>query len=155
MYFITIPANKEQFKKRLSAVRTDESGWIKYYYDDVAKTEWIEYFPYKEDRAPSILKRTDLKGDLRGIVDACLLSEDIEDWRGLAAELSSGQYQIKDIAQVFRENSHRWPDKAKREFKKSFRPTDSRNIVGMKVDEVEKSYNEFIRSRQEINEILK
>ena len=107
MYFITIPANKEQFKKRLSAVRTDESGWIKYYYDDVAKTEWVEYFPYQEDRAPSILKRTDLKGDLRGIVDACLLSEDIEGWRGLAAELSSGQYQVKDIAQVFRENSHR------------------------------------------------
>ncbi|AHM59268.1 hypothetical protein D770_05005 [Flammeovirgaceae bacterium 311] len=155
MYFITIPANKEQFKNRLTKVRTDGSGWIKYFYDKEADAEWVEYYPYEVDRAPSILKRTDLKGSIEEIINVCLLSNDIEDWRGLGAELSSGKYHITDIAKVLRENAYRWPDKALKEFKKYFSPIDRRNIVGMKIDEVNKSYNEFISSKKEIDEIIK
>src|SRR5687767_515308 len=99
MYFITIPADKELFKKKLTVIRTDETGWITYYLDKDSGTEWVEYYPYEEDRAPSILKRTDLGENLKEIMAACFSSDDVEDWRGLGAELSSGKYKISEIAQ--------------------------------------------------------
>jgi len=155
MYFITIPADKEEFKKRLTQVRTNETSWIKYYYNKASETEWIEYYPYQEDRAPSIIKRADLTNNLKELMNACFTSVDIEDWRGLGAELSSGKYNIKEIAQVLEENACIWPDIALKEFKGSFRPIDNRNIIGMKVDEVEKSYLDFIISKNRINNIIK
>jgi len=155
MYFITIPVDKEKFKKELIEVRTDVSGWIKYYYNKSTEQEWVEYYPYQEDRSPSILKRTDLPDDLAGLTSACFSSDDIEDWRGLGAELSSGKYEIKKIAQVLKANAQSWPGKALSEFKKSFRPIDNRNIVGMKVEEVERSYREFTDSKKEIDNIIK
>jgi hypothetical protein len=154
MYFITLPVDKEEFKKKLTEVRSDETGWIKYFYDRNANKEWVEYYPYQEDRVPSILKRTDLTDNLESLMNTCLSSNDIEDWRGLGAELSSGKYDIKEIAQIFKSNKFNWSNSALKEFKKSFRPIDSRNIIGMKIDEVEKTYREFVNAKKEIDNII-
>ena len=155
MYFITIPVVKERFKKELTEVRTDESGWIKYYYDKATEKEWVEYYPYPEDRAPSILKRTDLPNDLESLMNTCFSSNEVEDWRGLGAELSSEKYRIQKIAEVLKANAQKWSEDALKEFKISFRPIDNRNIVGMKIDEVERSYREFVDSKKEIDNIIK
>lgn len=155
MYFITIPAEKEKYKEKLTKVRTDETGWINYYYDKDSATEWVEYYPYEEDRAPAILKRTDLPREVTELMRICFASKDIEDWRGLGAELSSGTYNIKAVAQALKENASNWPNEALKEFKSSFRPVDNRNIIGMNIEEVEKSYNEFIDSQKEIKQIIK
>ncbi|GEO02545.1 hypothetical protein AAE02nite_02090 [Adhaeribacter aerolatus] len=155
MYFITIPSEKEQYKKKLTKVSTDETGWINFYYNKDSATEWVEYYPYKEDRAPAILKRTDLPKEVKELMEICFASKDIEDWRGLGAELSSGIYSIKEVAQVLKENAFNWPNEALEEFKSSFRPIDNRNIIGMNVEQVEKSYQEFIEAQNYINQIIK
>ncbi|WP_147275735.1 hypothetical protein [Adhaeribacter pallidiroseus] len=152
---MTIPVVKERFKKELTEVRTDESGWIKYYYDKATEKEWVEYYPYQEDRAPSILKRTDLPTELESLMNTCFSSDEVEDWRGLGAELSSKEYGISKIAKVLKANAQKWSGEALSEFKKSFRPIDNRNIIGMKMDEVEKSYREFVDSKKEIDNIIK
>lgn len=154
MYFITIPVDKEQFKNKLTEVKTVETGWIKYFYDMNANKEWVEYYSYQEDKAPSILRRTDLPTDLKGLMNICLSSNDIEDWRGLGAELQTGRYEIKVIAQILKSNIGNWSNSALKEFNKSFRPVDSRNIVGMKIDEVEKTYREFVNAKKEIDNII-
>ena len=155
MYFITIPSEKEQYKKKLTKVSTYETGWINFYYDKDSATEWVEYYPYEEDRAPAILKRTDLPKEVKELMGICFASKDIEDWRGLGAELSSGTYSIKEVAQVLKENAFHWPNEALKEFKSSFRPIDNRNIIGMNMEQVEKSYQEFIDTQNYINQIIK
>ena len=136
-------------------MEADPDTWEIHYLDTKTNIKWVSYYPYEEDRSPEFIRRADFPSELGEMLKACFGSTDKFDWYGLGAHLSSKKYDIHELLKYLEENKKKIPKKALKEFGKAYRPQDTRNIIGMKYDEVCSSFEDFKRCVEEIKAITK
>lgn len=155
MYFIVSQSKKLAILQHSTHFGSDPTGWERYHRENSTQTEWVEYFGYNEDRSPTILRRKDLSTTLSELVPACLSSHDEDDWKGLAIHLNYINADLNQLLETFQKHAASFPRNAKSIFRQYFRPADQRNLIGLRVDQVEESYKAFIDISNRISEALK
>jgi hypothetical protein len=151
MWFIST----SKVPKSFQLVNTDATTWEKHYVDKTTNIEWVEYYPYEEDRSPEFIRRADFPVELHDMLSVCVQSPDTFDWYGLGAHLSAKKYHIDELLDYFEKNKHVISRKALKEFGKAYRPRDTRNTNGMNYQQICESYEAFKQAVERIKEITK
>ncbi|HTH48789.1 MAG TPA: hypothetical protein VMB21_14850 [Candidatus Limnocylindria bacterium] len=155
MYFVTSQPEYNQLKARLQKKRTDESGWGTYYLDPEDGEEWVEYWPYHEDRSPSVLRKLNIPNDLETLLGGCLASRRKDDWRGVAAHFSGLSIGSDALLEILERRKGDFSAEALLVFGQNFELSDRRVIMGMNYDQVTASYEALLAKRKRIAEITR
>ena len=120
-----------------------DDGWTKCYVDPATGIEWLEYYPYPEDRSPPYMRHASIPEDPEVLLRTALTSASKDDWIGVAA-YASGQLDTELTVRIFESLLDDISPAARKSFARSFRPDDNRNVVGMSYSEVTASYNRYL-----------
>lgn len=155
MHFLPKSKFESAAPGRFTVTSTDAAAWTREILDNVTGEQWIEYYPYSEDRAPPMLRKKNLSSDLSELALLALSSPDEDDWHGFGAYLSSGAYTAEDILEVIERLHTKLPKKALSAFGASLRIPDTRTLIGMGYEEIQGSYKRYRDSISKIEEITK
>lgn len=144
----------KQWKERLQKTGTSDEGWSVHFIDPETDQRWVEYYPYREDRAPSYFRKEDLPDDPEELLRFCLTSESIDDWQGVGAH-ASGAFDTELVAGILDRIQKDIPTDALKEFGRFFHPYDNRKIIGMTYDQVTQSYSRYLDACERIGRITK
>ena len=144
----------KRWKERLKKTGSSDDGWTIHHQDPETDEQWVEYFPYHEDRAPSYFRKEEIPGDPEELIRCCLTSSVKDDWQGVGAH-ASGAFDTELVADILEKLHDEVPRKALKEFGRFFQRYDNRDIVGMNYQQVTESYERFLSACDRIAKATK